>query len=152
MFDDFAHFRFLNKASIVLEGELNPDGSHSNPWRLCSIQQIEEVKCVMKVVPVWASGIVSFTALAQQFTFTVSQALKTDRHLGPNFQIPPGSIIVISMITLGLWVPFYDRVLVPALRKITGHEGEFWKICRLHGFEGCFLKNSQKIIYFLRNY
>ncbi|GFZ21581.1 nitrate transporter 1.7 [Actinidia rufa] len=116
-------FRFLNKASIVLEGELNPDGSPSNPWRLCSIQQIEEVKCVIKVVPVWASGIVSFTALAQQSTFTVSQALKTDRHLGPNFQIPPGSLVVISMITLGLWVPFYDRVLVPALRKITGHEG-----------------------------
>lgn len=30
---------------------------------------------------------------------------------------------VISMITIGLWLPFYDRLLVPALRKITGHEG-----------------------------
>lgn len=46
-----------------------------------------------------------------------------DRHLGPNFQIPAGSMVVISLITVGLWLPFYDRVLVPALRKITKHEG-----------------------------
>lgn len=39
------------------------------------------------------------------------------------FEIPPGTVIVISMITLGLWVPFYDWFLVPALQKITGHEG-----------------------------
>ncbi|XP_028085692.1 protein NRT1/ PTR FAMILY 2.13 [Camellia sinensis] len=112
-------FRFLNKAAIELDGEVNPDGSRSNPWRLCSIQQIEEVKCLLKVIPIWASGIICFIAMAQQGTFTMSQALKTDRHLGPHFQIPPGTLGVISMITIGLWVPFYDRILVPALRKIT---------------------------------
>lgn len=111
--------RFLNKAAIIMDGEVKPDGSRSNPWTLCSIQQIEEVKCLVKIVPIWASGIICFTSMAQQGTFTISQALKTDRHLGPNFQIPSGSLMVISMITVGLWVPFYDRVLVPALRKVT---------------------------------
>ncbi|KAF7124548.1 hypothetical protein RHSIM_Rhsim12G0129200 [Rhododendron simsii] len=112
-------FRFLNKAAVITDGEVKPDGSRSNPWTLCSVQQIEEVKCLIKIVPIWASGIICFTSMAQQGTFTVSQALKTDRHLGPTFQIPPGSLVIISMITVGLWVPFYDRVLVPALRKIT---------------------------------
>ncbi|XP_058193369.1 protein NRT1/ PTR FAMILY 2.13-like [Rhododendron vialii] len=116
-------YRCLNKAAIALDGEVNPDGSRVNPWTLCSIQQIEEVKCLIKVMPVWASGIVCFTAIVQQGTFTVSQALKMDRHLGPKFEIPPGTVIVISMITLGLWVPLYDWVLVPAFRRITGHEG-----------------------------
>ncbi|KAA8533026.1 hypothetical protein F0562_032857 [Nyssa sinensis] len=46
-----------------------------------------------------------------------------NRHLGPHFQIPPGSLAVISMITIGLWVPFYDRVAVPALRRSTKLEG-----------------------------
>lgn len=109
----------MNKAAVITDGEVKPDGSRSNPWTLCSVQQIEEVKCLIKIVPIWASGIICFTSMAQQGTFTVSQALKTDRHLGPTFQIPPGSLVIISMITLGLWVPFYDRVLVPALRKIT---------------------------------
>uniref|UniRef100_A0A5B7BHD1 Nitrate transporter 1.7 n=1 Tax=Davidia involucrata TaxID=16924 RepID=A0A5B7BHD1_DAVIN len=116
-------FRFLNKGAIIMEGEVKPDGSLLNQWRLCSIQQIEEVKCLIKIIPVWASGIICFTSIAQQGTFTISQSLKMDRHLSPHFQIPPGSLAVISMITVGLWVPFYDRVFVPTLRRITKHEG-----------------------------
>ena len=111
--------RFLNKGAIVLEGEVKQDGSRSNAWRLSSVQQIEEVKCILRIIPVWASGIISFVAIVQQSTFTISQALKMDRHLGPKFQIPPGSLIIISMVTLGLWVPIYDWLVVPALRKIT---------------------------------
>lgn len=115
--------RYLNKAAVILEGEKDADACPSSKWSLCSIQQVEEVKCLIKIIPIWATGIISFTAIAQQATFTVSEALKMDRHLGPKFQIPPGSLIVFSMLTVGIWVPFYDRILVPALRKITGHEG-----------------------------
>ncbi|KAL0364091.1 UNVERIFIED_CONTAM: protein NRT1/ PTR FAMILY 2.13 [Sesamum angustifolium] len=74
-------------------------------------------------MPVWVSGIICFTAMSQQGTFTVSQASKMDRSLGRNFKIPPGSLSVISMITIGIWLPFYDRVLVPSLRKVTRLEG-----------------------------
>jgi dipeptide/tripeptide permease len=115
--------RFLNKAAIIEEDELKPDGTCVNQWRLCSIQQVEEVKCLIRIIPIWAAGIISLTSMTQQGTFTVSQALKMDRHLGPHFQIPAGSIGIISLITIGLWLPFYDRFIVPALRKITKHEG-----------------------------
>jgi dipeptide/tripeptide permease len=105
-------------------GELKtPDGSRSDQWRLCSIQQVEEVKCIVRIIPIWAAGLISLTAITQQGTYTVYQAMKMDRHLGPNFQIPAGSMGVISLITIGLWLPFYDRILVPALRKITKHDG-----------------------------
>ncbi|KAJ6356150.1 hypothetical protein OIU78_004288 [Salix suchowensis] len=91
-------FRFLNKAAMIQkEIDLNPDGSSANQWRLCTVQQ--------------------------QGTFTVSQALIMDRHLGQKFQVPASSIIVVSLITIGIWLPFYDRILVPALRKFTKHEG-----------------------------
>ncbi|XP_027913877.1 protein NRT1/ PTR FAMILY 2.13 [Vigna unguiculata] len=116
-------FRALNKAAVVMEGEVNPDGSRVNKWRLVSIQEVEEVKCLARVFPIWAAGILGFTSMAQQGTFTVSQAMKMDRHLGRNFQIPAGSLGVISFITIGVWVPFYDRIMVPALRRVTKHEG-----------------------------
>lgn len=116
-------FRGLNKAAVIIEGELNPDGSRANKWRLVSIQQVEEVKCLVRIFPIWAAGILGFTSMAQQGTFIVSQALKMDRHLGPKFQIPAGSLGVISFITIGVWVPFYDRIMVPALRRVTKHEG-----------------------------
>jgi dipeptide/tripeptide permease len=106
-----------------MEGEVNPDGSRVNKWRLSSIQTIEEIKCILRIMPVWASGIICFTAIAQQGTFTVSQAMKMDRHLGPHFQVPPGSMAVISMITVGIVVPLYDQVFVPVLRKRTKIEG-----------------------------
>ncbi|KAE8686904.1 Protein NRT1/ PTR FAMILY 2.13 [Hibiscus syriacus] len=115
-------FRFLNKAAIVTEEDIEPDGSF-NRWRLCSIQDVEEVKCMIKIIPVWASDIISFTAMGQQATFTLSQALKMDRHLGSKFQISAGSMAVISMITIGIYLPLYDRVIAPALQKITKREG-----------------------------
>lgn len=117
------HFRFLNKAAVIEEGALKPDGTRLDQWRLCSIQQVEEVKCIIRIIPIWAAGIISLTSMTQQGTFTVSQALKMNRHLGPHFEIPAGSLGVISLITIGLWLPFYDRVLVPAVQKITKQEG-----------------------------
>ncbi|WMV28516.1 hypothetical protein MTR67_021901 [Solanum verrucosum] len=116
-------YRWLNKAAIVMEDEVNTDGTCSNKWRLCSIQQIEELKCILKIIPIWSAGIICFTAIGQQGTFTISQALKMDRHLGPNFQIPPGSLSVISMITVGIWLPVYDRFIMPSVTKITRIEG-----------------------------
>ncbi|GER32138.1 major facilitator superfamily protein [Striga asiatica] len=119
-----SQFRFFNKAAVITDGEISPDdGSITHPWRLCTVQQVEETKCLFRVIPIWASGIICFMAMAQQGTFTISQARQMNRHLGPNFQIPAGSLSVISYITIGLWLPFYDRVLVPYLRKATKIEG-----------------------------
>lgn len=115
--------RSLNKAALIMDGELSPEGQINDKWRLCSIQQIEEAKCLLRIFPVWASGIICFTSMSQQGTFTVAQALKMDRHIGPKFQIPPGSIGLISLITIGIFIPIYDRVLVPIARRVTHREG-----------------------------
>nr|GME17613.1 protein NRT1/ PTR FAMILY 2.13-like [Ipomoea batatas] len=85
--------------SVITERDLNPDGTPYSSWRLVSIHQMEEVKCIVRIIPIWAAGIVCLVAVVQQGTFTMSQALKMDRHLGPNFYIPAGSLFVISMIT-----------------------------------------------------
>ncbi|KAH9295085.1 hypothetical protein KI387_038673, partial [Taxus chinensis] len=47
--------RFLNKAAIKTsqEGQTNP-----NPWRLCTVQQVEELKSVLKTLPIWSTGII----------------------------------------------------------------------------------------------
>ena len=47
------------------------------------------------------------------------QAFFMDRHLGSNFQIPPASLGSITLLTIALFLPLYDRVLVPLLRKAT---------------------------------
>ncbi|KAJ0981643.1 hypothetical protein J5N97_009898 [Dioscorea zingiberensis] len=118
-----SQFSFLNKAAIKCDDdEIKADGSPTNPWRLCSIQQVEEVKCLIRIIPLWFSGIVCFLALAQQWTFTVLQSITMDRHLGPHFQIPAGTLVSIALLSLTLFIPIYDQIFVPMARKITNIE------------------------------
>ncbi|KAL4584020.1 hypothetical protein LXL04_008610 [Taraxacum kok-saghyz] len=113
--------RFLNKAAIVTPNDkINADGSSGNRWTLCSIQQIEEVKCVIKTVPVWTSLIIYNVSLNQMQTYTVFQALQSDRRLKPgSFQVPAASYTVFQMLALTIWIPVYDQIVVPFLRRIT---------------------------------
>ena len=114
-----------------MEGDLGQDGSRVNQWKLASIQQVEEVKCLARMLPIMVTAIPPIISIIQQGTFTISQAMKMDRHLGPKFQIPAGSLGVISFMTIALWVPFYDRVLVPILRKMTKQEGGITLLLRI---------------------
>ncbi|KAI3440630.1 uncharacterized protein J3R85_003404 [Psidium guajava] len=118
-------FRFFDKAAIITPlDQINRDGSAANPWRLCSIQQVEEVKCLIRVLPIWIAAMIYYIALVQQQTYVVFQALQSDRRLGSlNFKIPAATYIIFSMIALTIWIPIYDRMIIPRLRKLTGKEG-----------------------------
>ncbi|XP_008807861.3 protein NRT1/ PTR FAMILY 2.11-like [Phoenix dactylifera] len=118
-------FNFLDKASIVSHtDEVGPNGFASNPWRLCSIQQVEEVKCVLRVIPIWSTAIIYYVAFSQQSTYIILQALQSDRHLWRGgFEIPAASFTIFPMLALAIWIPLYDRVIVSKLEKFTGKEG-----------------------------
>ncbi|KAJ9135269.1 hypothetical protein P3X46_032475 [Hevea brasiliensis] len=128
-----SQFRFLDKAAIITsENEINSDGSATDPWRLCSIQQVEEVKCWVRVVPIWASAITFNIPMIQQQTYVVLQALQLDRSLGTGgFKVPAATYIIFTMLTLTIWIPIYDRILVPYLRNLTGKEGGFTLLQRM---------------------
>ncbi|PKA60982.1 putative peptide/nitrate transporter [Apostasia shenzhenica] len=114
----------LDKAAIISNAdEIRADGTAANPWRLCSIQQIEELKCLLRIVPIWSTGIIYYVGMAQQSTYVVLQALQSDRHLGSKgFEIPAGSFSIFSLLALTLWIPIYDRIVVPWIRKLTKKE------------------------------
>ena len=97
---------------------MNPDGSPSDPWRLCTVMQVEVLKSLIDLVPVWSAGIM-IAVLINQHSFPVIQALTLDRTLAGNFQIPAGSFGIFSVIALTLWVVLYDRAIVPRLSKYT---------------------------------
>ncbi|KAL6583926.1 hypothetical protein OROMI_003215 [Orobanche minor] len=116
-------FSFLDKAAIMTpEDEIKPDGSPANPWRLCTMQQVEELKCILRVIPIWVATILYQVGEKQQYV--VFQAMQSDRHLGTTkFQIPPATYSVFSMLTLTMWLPLYDRAIVPFLKRLTGKPG-----------------------------
>ncbi|KNA22671.1 hypothetical protein SOVF_032270 isoform A [Spinacia oleracea] len=117
-------FRCLDKAAIVTsEDKINPEGSATNPWKLCPIQQIEQVKCITRVFPIWISGVVYYISMVTTGNYVVFQALQSDRHVGGSkFQIPAASYTIFTMLAMTIWIPIYDRIIVPKLRKMTGKE------------------------------
>ncbi|CAH8392810.1 unnamed protein product [Eruca vesicaria subsp. sativa] len=115
-------FRFLDKAAILApEDELEADGKPANPWKLCTMQQVEEVKCIVRVLPIWVASSIYYLAISQQMTYPVFQALQSDRRLGSGgFVIPAATYVVFLMTGMTVFIIIYDRVLVPTLRRITG--------------------------------
>ncbi|KAG6790150.1 hypothetical protein POTOM_006298 [Populus tomentosa] len=118
-------FRCLDKAAIITdENQINLDGTATNPWKLCSIQQVEEVKCLLRIIPIWSTSILYHVPLLQQQTYAVFQALQMDRRLGStSFKVPAATYIIFTMLTLTIWIPLYDRIIVPFLQRLTGKDG-----------------------------
>ncbi|KAK8956593.1 putative peptide/nitrate transporter [Platanthera zijinensis] len=116
--------RFLDKATIIANtNEIKQDATEPNQWRICSIQQVEEVKCLLRIAPIWLTGILYYIGMAQQSTYVVLQAMQSDRHLGSkNFEIPAGSFSIFSLLAMSMWLPIYDRFIIPWLRKVTKRE------------------------------
>jgi peptide/histidine transporter 3/4 len=127
-------FLRLDKAAVVTpEDELTAGGtSPANPWRLCTLQQVEEVKCLTRLLPVWSAGIVYYIVLTNLGNYNVLQAMQTDRHIGRSgFEIPAGSFVVFNMLALTVWLPIYDAVVVPALQRVTKREGGITQLQRI---------------------
>eukprot|EP00253_Pinus_taeda_P008036 PITA_08036 len=114
-------FRFLNKAAIMNPGPNRVDGSSPiSSWSVCSVENIEGLKSVIRTLPIFACGIANQITNAQYHTFSVLQALSMDRRIGSKgFEIPAGSFSVFSLLVLIVWLPFYDRVVVRYARRRT---------------------------------
>jgi peptide/histidine transporter 3/4 len=56
-----------------------------------------------------------------QNSFATLQANTMDRQIF-NFELPAGSLNVFLVLTLTIWLTFYDRILLPLLAKFTGKQ------------------------------
>ncbi|KAJ9549914.1 hypothetical protein OSB04_022457 [Centaurea solstitialis] len=113
-------FRFLDKAAIK-KNEKSGEMVKMNKWYLSTTTDVEEVKMVITMLPIWATTIMFWTIYAQMTTFSVSQATTMDRHIGKSFQIPPASLTVFFVGSILLTVPIYDRIIVPVAKKFLKH-------------------------------
>ncbi|KAJ1285505.1 hypothetical protein BS78_03G284400 [Paspalum vaginatum] len=113
--------RYLNRACVLRNPgkELSPDEAACDPWSLCTVQQVEDTKAVIRVLPIWSTGILPGVIIGQQM-FPTLQAKTMERRVG-KMEIPAASFGVFSILTLTVWVAVYDRVLVRPLSRLTGH-------------------------------
>jgi peptide/histidine transporter 3/4 len=115
----------LDKAAIIsgeialqkFNGRQGPD-----PWRLCSVTQVEEIKLLIRMLPIWFTNLMFSAVFAQVGTLFLSQGTTMDRHVTPNFQIPAASFPLFITATICALLPLYDKFLVPFMRKFTGNK------------------------------
>uniref|UniRef100_K3ZLT7 Major facilitator superfamily (MFS) profile domain-containing protein n=2 Tax=Setaria italica TaxID=4555 RepID=K3ZLT7_SETIT len=117
--------RFLNKACLVRTragSSTNNEGSDSTcPRCTCTVEQVENLKSALSVMPMWSAMVMSF--LLQSSSFGVLQAATTDRRIGTTrFQIPAGSISIFEITTFTVWSGCYDSYVLPLLRRVTGRQ------------------------------
>lgn len=82
--------------------------------------QVEELKVLLNVLPIWATAVILNTAFIQILNFGAQQAMSMDRKLF-FFTVPAASVPVAAATIILIFLPFYDRIMVPFMRKYTGN-------------------------------
>lgn len=106
------HLGFLNRAAIK-----NP----SYPMLQCTVSQVESVKTVIKILPIFMSTIILNSCLAQLSTFSVQQAATMNTKLG-SLRVPPASLPIFPVLFIMILVPVYNHLVIPFARKINKTE------------------------------
>lgn len=84
------------------------------------MSQVEEVKILIRMLPIILSTVVMNTCLAQLQTFSQAQGTIMNKKLG-KLNFPAGSIPVIPLLFMSILLPVYELLFVPFARKFTKH-------------------------------
>ncbi|XP_043712945.1 protein NRT1/ PTR FAMILY 5.10-like [Telopea speciosissima] len=114
-------FRFLDKEPAA--STISEDSKEG--WVVSGVSQVEEAKAILRLFPFWATCIVYTIVDAQYYTFFTKQGATMDRTIGSSgFKIPPASLQTFISISIILFMPIYDRILIPFARVFTNiHSG-----------------------------
>ncbi|XP_023748170.1 protein NRT1/ PTR FAMILY 4.5 [Lactuca sativa] len=110
-------FTWLDKAAII-PNDSKP--SELAPWEICTVTQAEEVKILIRMLPIILSTVVMNTCLAQLQTFSQAQGNFMNKKLG-SVDFPAGSIPVIPLVFMSALLPIYEYFFVPFAKKFTKH-------------------------------
>ncbi|XP_020539965.2 protein NRT1/ PTR FAMILY 3.1 [Jatropha curcas] len=114
-------FKWFDKAAIVTKDDEQTASKTLNLWRLATVHRVEELKSIIRMLPIWASGILLVTSSSHLQSFVIQQARTMDRHLSRSFEIPPASLSIFSILTMLTGLVFYERVFVSFARRFTGN-------------------------------
>ncbi|XP_078181954.1 protein NRT1/ PTR FAMILY 5.10-like [Carex rostrata] len=84
-----------------------------------TVSEIEEARSILRLFPIWASSLVYGVIFAQLVTFFTKQTQTLDRHLTSSLSVPSAALTCFGTISIIVFIPLYDRVIVPIARQIS---------------------------------
>ncbi|KAK7385502.1 hypothetical protein VNO78_31224 [Psophocarpus tetragonolobus] len=124
--------RFFDKAAVLKDSDNVKDPV--NPWRICTVTQVEELKAIIRLLPIWATGIIFSTVYSQMSNYFILQGDTMDNRVGvgnKTLHIAPATLSVFDTISVIFWVPVYDRIIVPIARKFSGRKNGLTQLQRM---------------------
>ncbi|CAN0924481.1 Protein NRT1/ PTR FAMILY 1.1 [Linum grandiflorum] len=120
-----ARLRFLNKACLITTPEEELSLASELPYhfqsRVCTVRQVEELKALIKVIPIWSTGIIISIANNPGPVAALQARVMDRRFLGRHIRITiqPGAYGLFNVAAGTLWLAFYAHFLVPRVAKLT---------------------------------
>ncbi|KAL8236639.1 hypothetical protein R6Q59_017720 [Mikania micrantha] len=114
--------RWFDRAAIITEDDTTDLHTNSPKlWRIATVHRVEELKSIIRLLPIVSSGILFVMAYSHQSSFTIMQARTMDRHLTKtsSFEIPPASMAVFDVLSTIVTLALYDRLFVPFASRFT---------------------------------
>ncbi|KAK3158778.1 hypothetical protein QOZ80_2AG0141480 [Eleusine coracana subsp. coracana] len=115
-------FSFLDRAAYADEDTTDDSsGNKRDPWRLCTVTQVEEVKRILRLLPIWLCTIlysVVFTQMASLFVVQGAAMRRTTPFRG--FLIPASSMSAFDILAVAGTIFLYRRAICPFLARFTG--------------------------------
>lgn len=114
-------FKFLDKAAFITSRDFKT-GLH-NPWQLCPISQVEEVKCILRLLPIWLCTILYSVVFTQMASLFVEQGEAMTSKLS-DFRIPPASMSSFDILSVATFIFLYRRVISPLVSRFRKTESK----------------------------
>ena len=106
------NFRCFDKATVFVANDDDIKGT-PNPWKLCTVTQVEELKVIIRILPIWPTGIISSAVYNQMSTMFVIQGNTMDQHIGPTFKIPAASLtktMIAWVASIYVWLILFSTL------------------------------------------
>ncbi|PIA50068.1 hypothetical protein AQUCO_01300656v1 [Aquilegia coerulea] len=116
-------FRFLDRAAVISPEDMVIMTTRSDgfdPWSVCTVTQVEEVKCVLRLIPIWLCTIFYFLGFIQMLSLFVEQGAAMYTKIN-SFHIPPASMTVFDIVSISAFIVIYDNLIRPYYTKVTKH-------------------------------
>ncbi|KZV43523.1 nitrate transporter 1.5-like [Dorcoceras hygrometricum] len=111
-------FKFLDRAAVMTQRDytIEKKTNTHNPWHLCSITQVEEVKCILRLLPVWLCTIPYSVVFTQMQSIFVEQGAAMKTTLA-GFHIPPASMSSFDILSVAAFIFINKRLIEPLVSR-----------------------------------